>query len=90
MLFRLEDVSRGYGAHEVLRGLTLQVNMTAPAGGTSAGASTLSTTAVDVVTGITQLAQSGIAIGYTLDATPAAGVIASTSRTVTYTITGGV
>jgi ATP-binding cassette subfamily F protein 3 len=26
MLFRLEDVSKGYGAHEVLRGLTLQVN----------------------------------------------------------------
>jgi hypothetical protein len=71
-------------------GLTLQVNMSAPAGGSSAGASTLSTTAVDVVTGITKLAQSGIAIGYTLDATPAAGVIASTSRTVTYTITGGV
>jgi ATP-binding cassette subfamily F protein 3 len=26
MLFRLEDVSKGYGAHEVLRGLTLQIN----------------------------------------------------------------
>jgi len=71
-------------------GLTLQVNLSAPAGGSSAGAQTLSTTAVDVVTGITKLAQSGIAIGYTLDATPAAGVVASTSRTVTYTITGGV
>jgi hypothetical protein len=71
-------------------GLTLGVNMSAPAGGTSAGATTLSTTAADVVTGITKLAESGIAIGYTLDATPAAGVIASTSRTVTYTITGGV
>ena len=70
-------------------GLTLQVNLSAPSGGTSAGAQTLSATAVDVVTGITKLAQSGIAIGYTLDATPGAGVISSTSRTVTYTITGG-
>ena len=70
-------------------GLTLQANLSAPSGGSSAGAQTLSTTAVDVVTGITKLAQSGIAVGYTLDATPAAGVISSTSRTVTYTITGG-
>jgi hypothetical protein len=71
-------------------GLTLQVNLSAPAGATSAGAQTLSTTAVDVVTGITKLAQSGISVGYTLDATAAAGVVSSTSRTVTYTITGGV
>src|SRR5690348_18262771 len=26
MLFRLEDVHKSYGAHDVLRGLTLQVN----------------------------------------------------------------
>ena len=70
-------------------GLTLQANMSAPSGGSSAGAQTLGTTAVDVVTGITKLAQSGIAVGYTLDATAAAGVVSSTSRTVTYTITGG-
>jgi len=70
-------------------GLTLQVNLSAPSGGSSAGAQTLSTTAVDVVTSITKLAQSGIAVGYSLDATPGAGVVSSTSRTVTYTITGG-
>lgn len=70
-------------------GLTLAVNLTAPAGGTSAGSQSLSTTAVDVVTGITQLAQSAIALQYSLSATPAAGVVSSTSRTVTYTITGG-
>ena len=70
-------------------GLTLSVNVTAPAGGTSTGAQALSTVAVDVVTGITQVAQGGIALTYTLTATPAAGVVASTSRTVTYTITGG-
>lgn len=70
-------------------GLTLSVDLSAPAGGSSAGAKALSTTAVDLVTGITKLAQSGIAVGYTLDATPTAGVVSSTSRTVTYTITGG-
>jgi hypothetical protein len=70
-------------------GLTLSVNLTAPAGGSSAGAQSLSTTDVDVVTGITQLAQSAIALQYSLNATAAAGVVSSTSRTVTYTITGG-
>ena len=70
-------------------GLDLSVNLTAPAGGSSAGAQSLSTTAVDVVTGISQLAQSAIALQYSLSATPAAGVVSSTSRTVTYTITGG-
>lgn len=71
-------------------GLVLQVNLTAPTGASSAGAQSLSTTAVDVVTGITQVAQSALQVQYTLSATPAAGVVASTSRTVTYTITGGI
>lgn len=70
-------------------GLTLSVNLTAPAGGSSAGATSLSTTDVDVVTSITKLAQAAIAVNYSLAATPAAGVVSSTSRTVTYTITGG-
>ena len=70
-------------------GLTLQVNLGAPSGATSAGAQTLSTTAVDVVTSITKLAQSAISVNYSLAATAAAGVVSSTSRTVTYTITGG-
>jgi hypothetical protein len=70
-------------------GLTLQVNLSAPAGATSAGAQTLSTTAVDVVTSITKLAQTAIGVNYSLAATAAAGVVSSTSRTVTYTITGG-
>ena len=70
-------------------GLTLQVNLAAPAGATSAGAQTLSTTAVDVVTSITKLAQSALSVSYSLAATAAAGVVSSTSRTVTYTITGG-
>ena len=71
-------------------GLTLTVNLTAPsAAGTSAGAQSLSTTSVDLVTGITKLAESGLGVAYTLSATPAAGVVSSTTRTVTYTITGG-
>jgi hypothetical protein len=71
-------------------GLTLTVDLTAPtAAGSSAGAQTLSTTSVDLVTGITKLAESGLGVGYSLSATPAAGVVSSTTRTVTYTITGG-
>ena len=70
-------------------GLTLTVDLAAPAGATSAGAQSLSTTAVDLVTTITRLAQSSLGVTYTLTATAAAGVVSSTSRTVTYTITGG-
>ena len=70
-------------------GLTLSVALVAPAGGSSAGTQALGTSAVDVVTGITKLAQGGISLTYTLDATAAAGVVSSTTRTVTYTITGG-
>jgi hypothetical protein len=70
-------------------GLTLSVNLTAPTGGSSAGAQSLSTTAVDVVTSITKLAQGALGVTYSLDATAAAGVVSSTTRTVTYTITGG-
>jgi hypothetical protein len=70
-------------------GLTLSVNLAAPSVGTSAGAQSLSTTSVDLVTGITKLAEGGLNVGYSLSATPAAGVVSSTTRTVTYTITGG-
>lgn len=70
-------------------GITLSATLGAPAGATSAGIKALSTSAVDVVTGITKLAASGLTITYQLDATAAAGV-QSGSRTVTYTITGGV
>jgi hypothetical protein len=69
--------------------VTLTVDLAAPSGATSAGAQSLGTTAVDLVTGITQVAQGGLAVTYTLSATAAAGVVASTTRTVTYTITGG-
>jgi hypothetical protein len=70
-------------------GLTLSANLGAPAGGSSAGLQALGTGAVDLVTGITKLNQSGLSLTYQLDATSAAGVITSTTRVVTYTITGG-
>jgi hypothetical protein len=69
--------------------VTLTVDLAAPSGATSAGAQSLSTTAVDLVTAITRVAESALAVTYTLSATAAAGVVASTTRTVTYTITGG-
>jgi hypothetical protein len=71
-------------------GVTLSTTLAAPSGATSAGIKSLSASAVDVVTGITKLNASGLAITYQLDATSAAGVVASATRTVTYTITGGV
>lgn len=70
-------------------GVTLTTTLAAPTGATSAGAVTLGTVAADAVTGITKLNESGKTITYSLSATSAAGVVTSTSRTVTYTITAG-
>lgn len=71
-------------------GLTLSANLGAPTGASSNGLTALGTSAVDLVTSVTKLAESALTVTYQLDATVAAGVVASTSRTVTYTITGGV
>jgi hypothetical protein len=70
-------------------GVTLTANLAAPAGATSAGAVALSSTPADVVTGITKLNEAGKTITYTLSATAEAGVVASDTRTVTYTIVAG-
>jgi hypothetical protein len=70
-------------------GVTLAANLTAPTGASSAGSQSLSTTAVDLVTSITKIAQGSLNVTYSLAATAAAGVVSSTTRTVTYTITGG-
>ena len=70
-------------------GLTLSASLAAPAAATSAGFLALSATAVDLVTGITKLAQASLGVSYKLDATPLAGVVTSATRVVTYTITGG-
>jgi hypothetical protein len=72
-------------------GLTLQATLgVGSTGATSAGAKTLSTVAQDMVTGLTKVNATGLTLGYTLDATAAAGVVTSSSRVVTFTITGGV
>jgi hypothetical protein len=70
-------------------GLTLSSSLAAPAGAASAGFLPLGTVAVDLVTGITKIAQGLLVVTYKLDATAAAGVVTSNSRIVTYTITGG-
>ncbi|MEX2178910.1 MAG: hypothetical protein WD801_09385 [Gemmatimonadaceae bacterium] len=70
-------------------GLTLTANLAAPTGGSSAGATTLSTTAADVVTAISGKAESGLNVTYELTAALSSGVVSSQSRTVTYTITSG-
>jgi hypothetical protein len=65
---------------------SLKVTLAAPTGGSSAGQVTLTASAQDLVTGIATLAQSGLAISYEFSATLAAGVIASSQKTVTLTI----
>lgn len=70
-------------------GTTLSVSLAAPSGGSSAGAVSLSTTAVDVVTGVSTANASGLSVTYTLQATAAAGVVPAGTRTVTYTIVAG-
>ena len=68
---------------------TLEVTLVAPTGGSSAGQITLTTTAQDMVTGISTLAESGLTITYEFSATLAAGIISSSTRTATYTIVDG-
>jgi len=68
-------------------GLTLRVTLAAPSGAVSNGPITLSTTAQDAVNGIplgTVLSTRGVT--YSFSATAAAGVVASTTRTVTLTL----
>ena len=70
-------------------GVTLAVSLGAPGTASSAGNVTLGTSAVDVVTGLTKLNASGLTLSYTLAATAAAGIVASDTRTVTFTLVAG-
>lgn len=70
-------------------GVTLSLTAVAPSVGTSAGKKSLSTTSTDLVTGITGVAESGMGLTYELAATLAAGVVASSSKTVTFTLVTG-
>jgi predicted transcriptional regulator len=67
-------------------GLTLRCYVSAPTGGSTAGAVILSSTVVDTVTGIDAVAETNNWISFTLDATPAAGVVSSASKTCTLTL----
>ncbi len=71
-------------------GVTLEANLAAPTVGTSAGDVALTAVAQDMVTGIAEVADASSAITYTLGATVAAGVLASDTCVVTYTIADGV
>lgn len=69
---------------------SLSVTLAAPAtNGTSAGEKALGVTAVDLVTGMSQLNETGLGVTYKFTATQAAAVVDG-SRTVTYTVTTAV
>jgi hypothetical protein len=67
-------------------GVTLKITLAAPAGATSLGPVTLTTTAQDVVQNIGVGTFSNLTITYQLSATTAAGVVAAASKTVTLTL----
>ncbi len=67
--------------------VTLEVSLAAPATAVSEGDVALSTVAADAVTAISNLAESGLTITYTLSATSAAAVMPTAeTRVVTLTI----
>ena len=68
-------------------GVTLRATFDAPSGAVSVPNVALDATPRDVVTGIDFTINATKGITYTLSATPAAGVVARQSRTVTLTIT---
>ena len=67
-------------------GMSLAINLTPVASGVSNGSVVLSTVAQDLMGPITNTANQTKTITYTLSATAAAGVVASTTRTVTLTL----
>ena len=67
-------------------GLTLTATLAAPAGAVSVGPVALDMTARDLVTGIPRQTSATGGITYQLGATAAAGVIPSSTRTVTFTV----
>ena len=66
---------------------TLKLAVSAPAAsGTTGGVKTLSTTAQDLVTGIGAVIESGLSMNFTLEATVGAGVISSSTKSLTLTL----
>lgn len=70
-------------------GLTLALTAAAPTGASANSEVSLSTVAADVVTGITEIAESGKTLTYKLTALVTAGVVAADTKTVTLTIADG-
>ncbi|OJU80004.1 MAG: hypothetical protein BGO10_06855 [Chlamydia sp. 32-24] len=70
-------------------GVSLAVTLAAPSGATSAGAVNLTTTAQNLVTGLTGVAASALGITYALTATAAAVPVSGATAVVTYTIVQG-
>ena len=68
-------------------GLTLTVELSAPDGATSTGATVLSDEPADVVTGIGEVDEAGLSIAYELSATVDAGIVGAANKTVTFTLT---
>jgi hypothetical protein len=66
----------------------LSVDVTAPSGALSSGFVALTAADQDLVTGIDNVDEALIAIGFKLEATVAAGVIASATKTFTMTVIG--
>lgn len=67
-------------------GMTLKITLVAPAGATSDGTVTLDATARELVGNITNTVNATNSITYVISATPAAGVVTSQTRTVTFTL----
>jgi hypothetical protein len=69
-------------------GVTLKIKLAAPAGGSSPALPvTLTVGEVDLVTGVSKIAETGLVVTYTLSATSEAGTIALNSlKSVTLTI----
>ena len=66
---------------------TLKLAVSAPAAsGTTGGVKILSTTAQDLVTGIGAVNETGLNMAFTLEATVDAGVISSSTKTLTLTL----
>lgn len=67
-------------------GVTLAVDLTAPAGATSLGLVNLTTVSANLVTGITDVDQSGLLVTYSMSASPSAAIGGPFNRTITYTL----
>lgn len=67
-------------------GTMLCIMVAAPVGATSVGNVDLDTSNQNVVTGISQVAQSNLQITYVFESTASAGILSTTTRIVTFTL----